>query len=118
MKEEREEMKEEREEMKEAKDPLMKYPAYVKALEFYEYIVEDIKTLMKDVRGCEIARQLIKAGGSISANFEEGYGRGTTQEFIHRLRISTGEARECRGWYIRAKGLLSEKFDFTENKQG
>jgi four helix bundle protein len=77
-------------------------------MEFYERVSEDTDRLMGDPRAREIACQLIRAAGSVSANFEEGYGRATTIEFIHRSRIATGEARETRGWYFRAKRFLPE----------
>ncbi|MEW6027071.1 MAG: four helix bundle protein [Planctomycetota bacterium] len=89
-------------------DPLFKYPAYVKALELFDRTFEDTENLLGDIRGREIAKQIIRCVGSISANFEEGYGRGTTKEFIHSLRISNGEARESKGWYWRGRRFFSE----------
>ena len=87
-------------------DPLAKYPAYVKAMAFYEHVADDTDRMMSDPRSKTIACQLFNAASSIGANFEEGYGRGTTPEFIHRLHIATGEAREARGWYRRAAKFL------------
>jgi four helix bundle protein len=89
-----------------AADPLMKYIAYTKALEFYDRVIEDTDLLMSDIRAREIARQIVRSSASISANFEEGYGRGSTKEFVHHLRISRGEARETKGWYRRARRFL------------
>ena len=90
-------------------DPLLRYPAYVKALEFYDHVIEDTDLLIRDPRGEIIAKQIVRSSGSISANFEEGYGQGTTPEFIHALRIANGEARETKGWYRRAKRFLSQQ---------
>lgn len=90
-------------------DPLFKYPAYVKALELFDRALEDTDKLLNDIRGREIVKQIIRSVGSISANFEEGYGRGTTKEFIHSLRISNGEARESKGWYWRGRSFFSEE---------
>ena len=87
-------------------DPLNRYPAYVKAMAFYEHVADDTDRMMSDPRSKSIACQLFNAASSIGANFEEGYGRGTTPEFIHRLHIATGEAREARGWYRRAARFL------------
>jgi len=87
-------------------DPLLRYPAYVKALEFYDHVLEDTDLLIHDPRGEIIARQMVRSAGSISANFEEGYGQGTTAEFLHALRIANGEARETKGWYRRARRFL------------
>ncbi len=88
------------------KDPLYKYLVSQKALEFYDHVMEDTDALMKDIRGREVARQLVKAAGSISANFEEGFGRGTTKEFIYHLNVSKGSARESKGWYWRSQKFL------------
>lgn len=88
-------------------DPLLKYPFYVKACELYEDMLDDADLLRKDYRGREIVRQLVRSTGSISANIEEGYGRGTRREFIYFLTVSCGSARETRGWYARSKRFLS-----------
>ncbi len=88
------------------KDPLYRYLVYQKALEFYDHVLEDTDAVMKDVRGREIARQLAKAAGSISANFEEGFGRGRSKEFIYHLNVSKGSARESKGSYRRARKFL------------
>ena len=61
------------------------------------------------MRGKEIAKQLIRAIGSISANIEEGYGRGYGKEYPQFLRVSRGSARESKDWYIRSNFLLSEQ---------
>ena len=87
-------------------DPLSRYPYYVKALAFYEAVIEDTGLRQHDERWRVIVNQLVRAAGSISANIEEGYGRGTPAEFIHRLRIARGEAMECSGWYRRARHFL------------
>lgn len=65
-----------------------------------------VQYLLKDVRGKKIAEQLIRSVGSISANIEEGFGRGYGKEYAYKLRISLGEARESRGWYWKARKLM------------
>jgi four helix bundle protein len=61
---------------------------------------------MKDLRGREIVRQMVRSIGSIAANIEEGYGRGFGKEYPQYLRTSRGSARESKGWYQRASHLL------------
>jgi four helix bundle protein len=56
--------------------------------------------------GKPIARQLIRSAGSISANMEEGFGRGFGKDYARFLRIALGSARESRGWYFRGRRLL------------
>jgi four helix bundle protein len=82
---------------------------YALSMELWDNCWKDTEILNKDFRGREIAKQLIRAVGSISANIEEGYGRGFGKEFPHFLRISRGSARESKGWYRRAKFLLNEE---------
>jgi four helix bundle protein len=43
--------------------------------------------MKNDFRGKEICRQLIRSVGSISANIEEGYGRGSNKEYPNFLKI-------------------------------
>jgi four helix bundle protein len=79
---------------------------YRKALFFYEVCWQDCERLQKHGLGRAVAQQLIRSAGSISANIEEGYGRGYGKERLRFLRISLGSARESKGWYYRAKELL------------
>lgn len=91
------------------KDPLDNYPFYVKACALYEAMLDDTEILGADYRGREIARQLVRSAGSIAANIEEGYGRGTPKEFIYFLTVACGSARETKGWYTRATRFLGER---------
>jgi four helix bundle protein len=64
---------------------------------------------MQDRRGKAIVDQIIRSAGSISANVEEGYGRGHGKEYAYFLRVAVGSARETKGWYWRSHHLLSPK---------
>jgi four helix bundle protein len=98
------------------KDPLWEFNVYRKALFLYDLTWEDCGHLLKDERGKKVAAQLIRSVGSISANIEEGYGRGYGKDYSYRLRIAQGEARESRGWYWRGRNLLpSDVLDHRMN---
>lgn len=88
-------------------DALWEMEAYRLALFLYDLAWEDCEKLMKDLRGREVARQLIRSAGSIAANIEEGFGRGFGKEYAYFLRVSLGSTRETRGWYYRSRRLLS-----------
>ena len=88
-------------------DPVWRFYAYRKALFLCDLTREDCGKLMRHSRGRAIAQQLIRSTGSISANIEEGYGRGFGKDRNYFLRVSTGSARETRGWYYRGRHLLS-----------
>jgi len=90
------------------KDPIWKFEAYPKALFLYDLAWDDCGRLMRDVRGREIAGQLIGSAGSISANIDEGFGRGVERgEYAQFLRYALGSARETRSWFYKARRLLS-----------
>ncbi len=78
-------------------DPLENYPVYTKSIEFFDCMWDYTEILMKDIRGREITKQLVRSSESISANIEEGYGRGSTKEFLYFLRVSRGSVREIKG---------------------
>jgi four helix bundle protein len=90
-------------------DPLWEMKAYRLALFLHDLAWEDCARLAKDRRGKAIAGQLIRSAGSISANIEEGYGRGFGRQFALFLRYSLGSTRETRGWYYRGRRLLPPK---------
>jgi four helix bundle protein len=89
-------------------EDMWQFFGYRKALFFYDVCWQDCEKLLKHPLGRAVAQQLIRSGGSISANIEEGYGRGFRgKERLFFLRIALGSARESKGWYYRAKELLS-----------
>ena len=47
---------------------------------------------------------------------EEGYGRGFGRELLQFYRYSRGSARESKGWYIRARHLLSAQIVDSRTK--
>jgi len=90
--------------------PIWRFYAYPKSLYLFDLAWKDCELLLKDIRGRAVARQLIRSVGSISANIEEGYGRGLGgKEYAHFLRIALGSARESKGWYFKARHLLPKQ---------
>lgn len=83
-----------------------KFLAYRKALFLYDLCWQDCEILLQHPLGKAVAEQLIRSVGSITANIEEGSGRGYGKERLYFLRISTGSTRESKGWYYRVKKLL------------
>jgi four helix bundle protein len=90
-------------------DALDKVIFYQKSLSLWELFWEDSVSLLEDIRGKELAKQLTRSVDSISANIEEGYGRGFGKEYPQFLRISRGSARESKGRYRRCSKLLPAK---------
>ncbi len=46
----------------------------------------------------------------MSANTEEGYGRGFGKDYARFLRIALGSAKETRGWYYRGRRVWDSEF--------
>jgi four helix bundle protein len=88
-------------------DPVWQFYAYRKALFVYDLMWDDCAPLLHDPRGRGVVEQLTRSLGSISANIEEGYGRGYGKERNYFLRVAIGSARESKGWYFRARRLIS-----------
>ena len=87
-----------------------RFKAYPKALYLYELAWDDCDLLMKDGCGRAVARQLIRSVGSVSANIEEGHGRGVgSKDYLYFLRIAEGSARESKGWYFRSRLLVEAR---------
>ncbi len=89
-------------------EPQWRCYAYPKALFLYDLVWQDCGKLMNDLRGKAVAQQIIRSVGSISANIEEGYGRGIgTKSYRYFLSVAIGSARETKGWYFRSRRLLT-----------
>ncbi|HZY44651.1 MAG TPA: four helix bundle protein [Anaerolineae bacterium] len=70
------------------KDALWQFNLYPKTVFLYDLVWEDCEKLLKDARGRAIAAQIIRSTGSISANIEEGFGRGFGKEFGYFLNVA------------------------------
>ena len=90
-------------------EPTWQNFGYRKALFLYDLAWRDCEKMTRDRRGRAVAQQLIRSAGSISANVEEGHGRGYGKQRNWFLSVSVGSARETKGWYWRARKLLSEE---------
>lgn len=74
-----------------------KFYGYRKALFFYDLCWRDCEQLLKHPLGQAVAQQLIRSAGSISANIEEGYGRGYGKDRLRFLKFPSDRHAKARG---------------------
>ncbi len=90
-------------------DPLWRLEAYRKSLFLSDLAWWDCEKLQKNPLGNARMSQLLRSSGSVSANVEEGYGRGFGKDYARFLRIAIGSARETRGWYWRNRQAIESE---------
>jgi len=69
-----------------------------RTLEFARRVRAFVKLLPKTIGNTEDARQLVKASGSVGANYIEANESLSKKDFIMRIKICRKEAKESRYW--------------------
>ena len=69
-----------------------------RTLEFAKGCIDLCKLMMKDTVNRELVGQLVRAAGSVGANYREANDARTKREFYHRIGICRKEAKESRYW--------------------
>ena len=91
-------------------DPVWRFTAYPKSLWLFDLVWKDCERLKVNSQGTALINQLIRSVDSISANIDEGFGRGVErQEYGYYLRVALGSARETRSRYFKARHLLPKE---------
>jgi four helix bundle protein len=67
-------------------------------LDFVVKVIKMADTIPQTIAGRHIGGQLISAGTSCGANYEEGCGAESRSDFIHKMSIVLKEMKETRYW--------------------
>jgi len=82
-----------------------------RTFKFAKSIIQLVNKLSKTIANIEIIKQLIRASGSVGANYIEANESLSKKDFIMRIKICRKEAKECCYWLK----LIETKDDLTEN---
>ena len=72
------------------------------SLELWEIFWIDSESMINDIRGREMVKQMTRSVYSISANIEEGYGRGFGKEYPQflNLNIQLDQQYRCTNLFL------------------
>ena len=90
-------------------DVIWKLDVYRAALFFLHLSRSDCRAMLSARPDDEVAHQLRRAAGSVSANLGEGYSRSTRADRLKFLGYALGSARECVSWYQAARDVLPDE---------
>ena len=76
------------------------YDLEERTLEFSRRVRIFVKKLQKTIGNIEDGKQLIRASGSIGANYIEANESLSKKDFVMRIKICRKEAKESRYWLI------------------
>ena len=81
-------------------------------LDFIVRVIKTVDSLPNTVAGRHIGGQLVSAGTSCGANYEEGCGAESRSDFVHKMSIVLKELKETRFWLkvIRRTKMLAPEY--------
>lgn len=84
--------------MDKTRNPRPVYDLEERTFQFAKRVRLFVKTLPNTLANIEDSRQLIKASGSVGANYREANESLGKKDFLMRIRISRKEAKESEYW--------------------
>jgi four helix bundle protein len=75
-----------------------RYDLEDRTLKFAKECIALCKLLIRDTINIELIGQLIRASGSVGANYREANDSTTKKDFYHRIGICRREAKESKYW--------------------
>lgn len=76
-----------------------------------------VRAIPKDIANIEDSKQLVKASGSVAANYIEGNEALSKKDFCYRIKVCRKEAKESRLWlnllHIPERGLDQTRNDLA-----
>lgn len=86
----------------------LRFGAHTKALELFDLVVADLAGLTGRSPLERLIAQQFASADSVSADIEEGFGRGSSADYARFLLIARGSAQETAGRYLRLRHWLTD----------
>jgi len=74
------------------------YDLEERTLKFTKQVIKFVKHLPRTIANIEITKQLVRASGSVGANYIEASEALSKKDFVMRVKICRKEAKESRYW--------------------
>ena len=87
----------------------MKYDLEERTFSFAKRCRDYVKKLPKTISNFEYGKQLIRASGSVAANYIEANESLSKKDFLMRIKICRKEAKESRLWLKLAEPLHEDQ---------
>ena len=84
--------------MTKIQNPKREYDLEERTFQFAKTVRIFVKTLPKTIANIEDGKQLIRASGSVGANYREANESLSRKDFLLRIKISLKEAKESGYW--------------------
>jgi four helix bundle protein len=91
-----------------------KYDLEERTARFGESVIDFVKTLPNNVVNRELIGQLVRAGTSVGANYNEADGAESKKDFRHKIAICKKESKESRHWLRMIARANPERADECE----
>ena len=75
-----------------------RYDLEGRTLQFAKDVIAFVRSLPNTIPNTEISKQLVRAAGSVGANYIEANESLGKKDFLMKVRISRREAKESRYW--------------------
>ena len=75
-----------------------KYDLEERTEQFAKNVIQLCKSLHKNTVNIELISQLVRASGSVEANYIEANEALSKKDFFHRIKICRKESKEARYW--------------------
>ncbi len=91
-----------------------KYDLEERTFKFAKGVIKFCEKLKKTVENIELIKQLVRAAGSIGANYIEANESLSKKDFVMRIKISRKESKESRYWLR----LIVETNNLKDDEEG